>query len=351
MTASSAPDTVRESFVSVVAPIHEPGDFLEHFVRDVGETLAREHRYHELILVDDASTTLDAARVRALLDTRSNVRLLRLSRHVGEEQAILAGLDVALGDYVLTLSPGADPPALIPAFLAEARTGSDVVLGTRRSREGDPWWLRMGARVFYGYVRRVLDLEVPANATHYRCLSRQAIHALAQLRRGRTRLRVFTTYMGFAPSFIAYDQVGTTTLSKSRRPSEAIGTALAMIMDNSPHPLRLVAGMGLVAAALNLAYALYVIIVYLVRRGVAPGWATLSLTSAAQFFVLSLMLAVLCEYVGRLAMRLQDAPSYYVKSEETSEVMLDRDRRNVVAEPELPRDMAPGRPLPADPRG
>ncbi|MDB4892997.1 MAG: glycosyltransferase [Gemmatimonadetes bacterium] len=326
----------RETFVSVVAPIYNPGEFLESFARAVGDILSRDHRYYELILVDDGSTALDAARVRRLLDECANIRLLRLTRHLGEEQAILAGLDVALGDYVVTLSPGADPPELIPEFLAAARDGADVVFGVRTSRRGDPWWLRLGAGFFYGYVHRVLDLELPANATHFRCLSRRAIHALAQLRRGRTRLRVFTTYVGFAPRYIAYEQVGATAISHSRSPSQAIGTAMAIVMDNSPHPLRLVAAIGLTAASLNLLYAIYVIAASVVRHHGVPVWATLSLTSAAQFFALALMIAVLCEYVGRLSMRLQDMPSYYVRGEETSAVMLDSDRRNVVASAELP---------------
>ena len=63
------------------------------------------------------------------------------------------------------------------------------------------------------------------------------------------------------------------------------------------------------------------------------------------------MIAVLCEYVGRLSTRLQDIPSYYVRGEETSSVMLERDRRNVVAEAELTADIVPGRALPQDPRG
>lgn len=341
----------QESFVSVVAPIHNPGAYLESFLEVVGSLLARDYRYYEIILVDDGSTTFDDARIRGLLDKHSNVRLLRLSRRFGEEQAIFAGLDVALGDYVVTMSPGADPPDLIPRFLATVRDGADVVLGVRTSRAQDPWWLRLGAWVFYGYVRSVMKLEIPANATHFRCLSRRAIHALAQLRRSSMRLRVFTTYLGFSPKFIAYEQIGATEISRSRSPIEAVGTALALVMDNSPHPLRLVAGVGLIAAMLNLGYAIYVIVVYLLRREVAPGWATLSLTSAAQFFALSLMCAVLCEYVGRLATRFQDAPTFYVRSEETSAVMLEQDRRNVVAEPDLAIDVIPGRSLPRDARG
>jgi polyisoprenyl-phosphate glycosyltransferase len=344
--SSSRAEPRREAFVSVVAAIHNPGDYLESFVRTVGDMLSQGYQYHEIILVDDGSTTLDAGRTRRLLEERPSIRILRLSRRFGEEQAILAGLDVALGDYIVTLSPGADPAELIPEFLARVRDGADVVLGVRRSRANDPWWLRAGASLFYGYIRRVLKLEIPANATHFRCLSRQAIHALAQLRRGRTRLRVFSTYVGFAPQFIAYDQIGATSLSRSRGPLDAVATAMAIVMDNSPHPLRIVAGVGIVAPLLNRLWATYVIVVYLVRREVAPGWATMSLTNSAQFLALALMMAVLCEYVGRLSTRLQDTPEYYVRGEENSAVMLERERRNVVPEADLPPDIVAGRPIP-----
>ncbi len=340
---------IEESFVSVVAPIHNPGSFLEPFVDAVGVVLGERYRYYEIILVDDGSTTLDAGRLKALLKDHSHIRLLRLSREFGVEAAILAGLDVAVGDFVVIMAPGADPPDLIPQFLDAARNGADVVLGVRTSRESDPWWLRMGANLFYGYARRVLGLEIPANATHFRCLSRQALHALSQLRRGRTRLRVFTTFVGFAPTLIPYQQIGSTEISRSRTFGEAVETALTLIIDNSPHPLRLVAVLGVLAALLNLMYAAYVILIYLAKERVAPGWATLSLTNSAQFFALALMIAVLCEYVGRLSTRLQDAPSYYVRGEETSAVMVDLERRNVVNEPELTDAVVAGRPL--TPRG
>jgi glycosyltransferase involved in cell wall biosynthesis len=258
--------------------------------------------------------------------------VLHLSREFGEEQAIAAGLDSAIGDYVVTMSPGADPPALIPALVQRAQEGADVVLGVKRSRAGDPWWLRAGARLFYWYAARVMRLELPANATHFRCLSRQALNALNKLRETGSRLRVFSSYIGYASAAFPYEPVGQTQRSRSRSPGEAVSMALAMVLDNSAHPLRLASSLGVAAALLNLAYAAYVLIVYARRSDVAPGWATMSLTNAAQFFFLSIILAVLCEYVGRLPKRFSSEPGYYVRDEQSSTVLLRDDRRNVVSE-------------------
>jgi hypothetical protein len=46
----------------------------------------------------------------ALLDRNAACRLLRLSRRFGEEIAIAAGLETAIGDYVVVVSPAVIRP-------------------------------------------------------------------------------------------------------------------------------------------------------------------------------------------------------------------------------------------------
>ena len=319
-------------FVSVVAPLHDPGALLERFVGETVAVLRQAFRHFELIVIDDGSRTIARGDWDAVLATHDGVRVLHLSREFGEEQAIAAGLDAAIGDFVVTMSPGVDPPALIPALVQRARDGADVVLGVRQSRAGDPWWLRAGAGLFYWYARRVMRLDLPANATHFRCLSRQALNALNKLRETGSRLRVFSSFIGYASAPFPYEAMPQTTRSRSRSFGEAVGLALAMVLDNTAHPLRIASLLGVVAALLNLSYAAYVLTTYALRNDVAPGWATMSLTNAAQFFFLSIILAVLCEYVGRLPRRFSSEPGYYIREERSSAVLLREDGPNVVHE-------------------
>ena len=324
---------IPDVFVSVVVPLHDPGAALAPFVADLVRVLQRSYQHYEVLLVDDGSRQMTAAAWDGILAQHDGVRVLHLSREFGEEQAIAAGLDSAIGDFVVTMSPGADPPALVPDLVQCARAGADVVLGVRRSRTGDPWWLRAGTRLFYWYTRRVMGLDLPANATHFRCLSRAALNALNKLRETGSRLRVFSSYIGYDGATFPYDSLEQTRRSRSRTPSAAVGLALALVVDNSTHPLRLASALGVMAALINLAYAVYVLVIYAFRADVAPGWATVSLTNAMQFFFLSMILAVLCEYVGRLPRRFGSAPGYYVRDERSSAVLLREDRPNVVSEP------------------
>ncbi len=322
-----------ELFVSVVAPMHDPGPLLAPFVAETVELLRASFRHYELIVVDDGSLAVAGADWDAALSRHEGVRVLHLSREFGEEQAIAAGLDTAIGDFVVTMSPGADPPALIPALVQRARDGADVVLGVRTSRRGDPWWLRAGAGFFYWYARRAIRLDLPTNATHFRCLSRQALNALNKLRETGSRLRVFSSYIGYASASFPYEPIGQTPRSRSRTPGAAASLAVAMILDNTAHPLRFASLLGLIAALLNLGYAAYVLVTYAVRDDIAPGWATMSLTNAAQFCFLALILVVLCEYVGHLPKRMSSDPGYYVREERSSAVLLREERPNVVHDP------------------
>lgn len=314
-------------FVSVVAPLQDTAESLDAFVAEVVQVLRGNFRYYEVLLIDDGSRNIAASTWSELLGKHEGVRVLHLSRRFGEEQAIAAGLENAIGDFVVTMSVGADPPKLIPDLVNRARDGADVVLGVRTSRKGDPWWLRAGTGAFHWYSRRVLHLDVPVNATHFRCLSRAALNSLNKLRETGSRLRVFSSYIGYSSATFRYEPL---RRGKPRTSREAIGLALALVLDNSAHPLRLVSTLGVISAVLNLAYAGYVVVVYTLREDVAAGWATISLTSAMQFFFLSVMLAVLGEYVGRLPKRFGSEPGYYVRAEQTSAVLLREDRKNVI---------------------
>src|SRR5205809_227453 len=101
-----------ESLISIVAPLEGEGDTasaVEAFVDETVSVLRGLVTHYEIILVDDGVRDDTVARVRTLLGKYDFVRFLRLSRHFGEETAIGAGLDVAIGDYVIVMLPNMDP--------------------------------------------------------------------------------------------------------------------------------------------------------------------------------------------------------------------------------------------------
>jgi hypothetical protein len=76
-------------------------------------------------------------------------------------------------------------------------------------------------------------------------------------------------------------------------------------------------------------YSLYVIAIALFKEEVSPGWVTLSLQQSGMFFLLSLVLLVLGEYVLYMAKLAANAPSYFVADEFASAQVTRQKRLNV----------------------
>jgi polyisoprenyl-phosphate glycosyltransferase len=307
---------MNESLISIVAPLE--GDTTETVVAFVEETVAVLRQlvtHYEIILVDDGVSAATVAGVRALLERYDFVRFLRLSRHFGEETAIAAGLDVAIGDYVIVMLPNMDPPSLIPEFFERARADADIVYGVRLHRKSEPLWYRAGARLFYWYINSVVKAGIPNDSTQFRCMSRQVVNAITQIRDPDQYLRLLTSYIGFRKEALPYSPINRTGEPTVRPKREAVNLARALVMDHTTHPLRTVIWIGV-------AIALFNAVVVAMQGG--------EVHDALAFLVLSVMLAFVGEYVGGLSRRMRDRPAYYVREEHTSSVLLREERRNVV---------------------
>jgi dolichol-phosphate mannosyltransferase len=312
-----------ESLISIVAPLEgDSPDAVEAFVEETVAVLSGLVAHHEIILVDDGAPDATVVRVRTLLERHDFLRFLRLSRHFGEETAITAGLDVAIGDYVVVMLPSMDPPALIPEFLERARGDTDVVYGVRLHRKNEPFWYRAGARLFYWYMNSVAKLGIAQDSTQFRCMSRQAVNALTQIRGPDQYLRMLTSYIGFRKQPFPYAPINRSGTAPVRPKGDALDLARALIIDSTAHPLRLVVWTGVALAVLNL---------FLVTlHSLAGDIAGVAFHEAVAFVVIAFTLAMIGEYVGSLSQRLRDRPAYYVREEHTSSVLLREERKNVV---------------------
>ena len=307
---------MNESLISIVAPLErDTKATVVAFVEETVAVLRELVTHYEIILVDDGVSLDTVAAVRALLERYDFVRFLRLSRHFGEETAIAAGLDVAIGDYVIVMLPNMDPPSLIPEFFERVRGEADIVYGLRLHRKTEPLWYRAGAKLFYWYINSVVKAAIPKDSTQFRCMSRQVVNAITQIRDPDQYLRLLTSYIGFSKEALPYAPINRTGEPTVRPKGEAVNLARALVMDHTTHPLRTVLWIGVVIAIFNT-------IVVAAQSG--------QMHDAVAFLVLSIMLAFVGEYVGGLSRRMRDRPAYYVREEHTSSVLLREERRNVV---------------------
>jgi glycosyltransferase involved in cell wall biosynthesis len=316
--------------ISVIAPFHNEEQIIEAFVAETSTVLHAAFPHFEILLVDDGSTDSTARRAEELLTRFDHLRLVRLSRRFGLDAAVSAGLELAIGDWTVVMDPNTDPPALLPELVGRARDREEMIYGVREGRPPEPFYVRWASSAFYWYAHHVMHLPLQRNATHLRVLSRQAVNAVLRIQKRELYMRVLSLYIGFRSEAFPYRPIERGGTTRRRSFGEMVNLATAITIENSSHPLRLLSLLSLTAALINVIYAAYVILIYLFKEKVAEGWVTLSLQSALQFFLISLVLAALCEYTGRIFSRIAGNPSFHIMEEKSSAVELRNDRLNVV---------------------
>lgn len=323
--------TRADVFVSAVAVLRSYARFLPAFVAEVAAVLEAHYTNFELVLVDNGSRDDTPAVVRDLLRRYKCVRYLRLSRRQKPETAVMAGLDAAIGDFVVTLHPEFDPPAEVPALVEACRAGADVVVGTAPF-PAPPGPVYRALR--WGFVRAarwLLKLDPAQHGTGFRAYSRAAVNALTRVRQRRRFFDLLASDIGLTTAAHPYRYISRTGKAPRVNLRRSVRTAASMALSHSLAPLRLVSVLGLTGSLVSLLYSLYVLGVYFLKDDVMPGWTTLSLQVSGLFFLAFVTLTLIGEHLGRLADEAADRPLYHVREEQASAVMLsDLTRRNVL---------------------
>lgn len=323
--AEPAAATHRDLIVSVVVPLRDQRQRLAAFVERTRRVLEASFPNHELILCDDGSTDGTADLARDLADRDANLRLLVLSRRYGSEIALTAGLDAAVGDFVVVMPPSLlDPPELIPRLVARAQEGGglDVVYVRKPAAPAEAWPRRLAVRAFYALCRRLTGLDVREDATGFQVLSRRVVNSLARLKEHNRVMRMLFAYVGFNAAAIDPGDLG-----DARQGHEDLHRRLRLAVDAivafSDRPLRYASALSLGLAGLAFLGAIAVVAEKLVSGGTAPGWASLMVVQLGMFCLLFLVLAIVSEYVSRILVETKNRPLYYLREDVGGTTRLD----------------------------
>jgi glycosyltransferase involved in cell wall biosynthesis len=321
----TAPETSLDAFVSIVIPLRDAASRVEEIAIETDRIVRGLFRHYEIVLVDDASRDETVEIIQRLQKSVENIQLYCLNRRSGLDVAMVAGLDNSIGDFVITLNPETDPLHLIPALWEKAQDGSEVVCGVRTDRVKGT--LR---RLFYRVFEGATGLRVPRGISDLRLYSRRVVSYITQNNDRHLLLKVLPFFTSYRVATVTYAPVRRGTGFGDRSLSNAFLSGVTILLASSIRPLRLLTVMSLLASALSLLFAVYVLCVALLKRHVVEGWISLALPMAVMFFFLSTILGILSEYIFMLAQQSGNRPVYSIAKESTSSVLEIQRKLNVV---------------------
>ncbi len=302
--------------ISVVVPVYNEEEVLEEFYRRTGEVMDQMGEEWELIFVDDGSSDRSSKVIQDLNEQDSRVKGISFSRNFGFQEAVTAGLTYALGEVVILSDADLqDPPEVIPSMIDKWREGNDVVYGVRSHREGETWFKRFTALVFYRLIRRITSVKIPLDTGDFRLMDRKVVNAILTMPERNRFLRGMVPWVGYNQVGLPYEREARFAgESKFNSVKQMLPFAVDAITSFSYFPLQLATIFGFVIAGITLIG----IIVVVILRVTGPtqelsGQAT---TLVAVLFlggVQLISLGIIGEYLGRIYDEVKGRPLYLVE--------------------------------------
>lgn len=316
-------------FLSVVFVVRSQARDLEVILKDAAVVMADLVSDYELIVVDNASDDDSVSVLKRLASEQGlpNLQVYALTKEVDSDTASWVGLENALGDFVAVVDPLMDDIRFLPTMLDKAAGGADVVFAANRQKAAQSWAYRTCLGAFNALYKWSNGVHLAKDAPQYRLLSKRVINFMLQHPMPALTYRYLPATGGFARANLSYS--APPKAQQAKRLSHSIDRGIRLLVSTTKAPMRLVTALSLFGAVSNLIYSIYVIAIGLLKSNVAPGWVTLSLQQSGMFFLISLVLLVLGEYILQMARLSNEGPLYHVAQEFTSSVMTRRQKLNI----------------------
>lgn len=322
-------DRILPIFLSLVVSIRNQDSqvraLLEHCTKVVQNLVSD----FEIVVVDNASSDNSVSTLKQLCSSNglSNLQVYALTNEVDIDTASWVGLENALGDFVAVLDPMTDDICFLPDMLEKAVAGADVVFAEneQKSAQGLPY--RCAYAVFHSLYKSFNGISLAKDAPQYRVLSKRVVNFILQHPCPALTYRHLPATGGFARVNLSYS--APPKVPRTKKLWESIDRGMRLLVSTTQAPMRLVTSLSLFGAFANLVYSIYVVAIAFLKTDVAPGWVSLSLQQSGMFFLLSLVLLVLGEYILQMASLSNEGPLYHVGQEFTSARMTRREKLNI----------------------
>ena len=267
-----------------------------------------------MVFVNDGSRDRTWEMIRELHAQNKFVRGINLSRNVGHQNAIMAGMMTARewADAVVTLDADLqDDIECIPQMVKDFEAGNDIVYGVKVSREADSYMKKMTAQSFYKF-QESMGIESIYNHADFRLMSRRALDMLSTYKAHNLYLRGLIPLIGLKHSKVD-DVIGERYAGKSKYTlSKMVRLALNGITAFSVKPLYAIYNIGLLFLLVAFLIACYV--VYSLLFGyVEPGWASLmfSIWIVGGFILISM--GIVGTYIAQVYTEVKRRPLYHIQ--------------------------------------
>lgn len=306
--------------LATVSPCYNEEEVLRHsaeqltalFERMIAEGLISKDSM--IVFVNDGSRDHTWEIIRELHAENKFVRGINMSRNVGHQNAIMAGMMTARewADAVVTLDADLqDDIECIPQMVRDFEAGNDIVYGVKVSREGDSFMKKFTAQSFYK-LQNSMGVESVYNHADFRLMSRRALDMLSTYKEHNLYLRGLIPMIGLKHTTVD-DVISERFAGQSKYTlHKMLRLALNGITAFSVRPLFLIYNIGVLFLVVAFLIGLYVTYSLVVGH-VVQGWASLMLSIWLVGGFILISMGIMGTYIGQIYSESKRRPLYHIQ--------------------------------------
>jgi glycosyltransferase involved in cell wall biosynthesis len=310
---------VNTPLLTIVVPCYNEEDVLQetisqlHCLLDEMITDQQISDDSRILFVDDGSKDKTWSLIFKASIRFKKIKGLKLSRNVGHQNALLAGLFTAKksSDCVISIDADLqDDIEVIREFILKFHEGYEVVYGVRHKREKDTWFKRTTAEGFYKLMGK-MGVHLVYNHADYRLMTKRALDELEQFEEVNLFLRGIVPLIGFKSTSVYYNRKERLAGETKYPLRKMLSFAFDGITSFSVTPIRMVLLIGITSFLISMAFGIYFLSLKYFGD-TELGWTSL-ITSIWLIGGLQLIaIGLIGEYIGKIYKETKRRPKYII---------------------------------------
>lgn len=316
--------------ISAIIPSYNEQENVGLMYERMSKVLSKISDDYEIIYVNDCSRDETLLRIKALADKDKHVKYVSFSRNFGHQIAVSAGLDVCQGDAVVIIDGDLqDPPELIEQMYEKYKEGYKVVYARRTSRDGETWFKKFTAKMFYRILASMTSIDIPVDVGDFRLIDKVIVKHLRNMPEKSKYIRGQISWIGYKQTFVDYHRdariYGTTNYPLRKM----LRFALDGITAFSDKPLKIASGLGIFSAIVSLLALVYALVSHFCFNNTITGWTSLILSVLFIGGVQLITIGIIGEYIARINNDVRNRPLYIVEESNAEAQPKEEENKNI----------------------
>lgn len=301
--------------LSFVIPCYGSEKTIGFVINEIEEVVSQRSDYdYEIICVNDRSPDNVLDVLKEIVKTHKKVRVADLAKNFGKHSAVMAGLSMTTGDYIVSLDDDGQCPMDRLWDLIDPLVNDEADMTMAKYPKKKQSALKnFGSHVNSLMSRTLINKPAKLQFSNFFVMKSYMVQEILKYDNPypyleglilRTTKNILSVEMEERDRFAGK---GNFTLLKSLSLWINGFTAFSVV------PLRISSLIGMICAVIGFVYGLIVIIRKIILPSISVGWSS---TVAIMLFIgglIMLMLGMIGEYIGRIYISINNSPQYVIR--------------------------------------